>query len=142
MSLSNIIKALYLMIWPLFRFLGRNLSIFSLFFGKFKTSKRLFEINWPISDEQEYIHKIGFYWITISCILVLFATYICLWFAYLINDTPVSNKKNNHNILWTKFGNFGHSEVWRIELLETPRAYTPETHCAVGNFIRCFFSSF
>ena len=50
-GLFNVLKTLeclYLMIWPLFRFLGRNLSnIFDWFFGKFKfkTSKGHSEIN-------------------------------------------------------------------------------------------------
>ena len=34
-----------MLIWPLFRFLGRNLW---WFFGKFKKSKRHSEINWPL----------------------------------------------------------------------------------------------
>ena len=39
------------MIWPLFRFLGRNLSYFFIvFFGKFKTSKGYSEINWPFEE--------------------------------------------------------------------------------------------
>ena len=37
------------MIWPVFRFLGRNLeNIFSFFFGTFKTSQFYSEINWPV----------------------------------------------------------------------------------------------
>ena len=36
------------MIWPLFRCLGRNLSNFWWFFGKFKKSKRHSEIIWPL----------------------------------------------------------------------------------------------
>ena len=48
------------MIWPLFRFWGRNLSNFSWLFGKFeKISKRLYEINWPLLgiffDDKLYI---------------------------------------------------------------------------------------
>ena len=37
------------MIWPLFRFLGRNLSnFFTVFFGKLKISKSHSEIKWPL----------------------------------------------------------------------------------------------
>ena len=38
----------YFTILPLFRFWGRNLSNFSLFFGKFKKSKRHSVIIWPL----------------------------------------------------------------------------------------------
>ena len=38
------------MIWPLFKFLGRNSSNFWVFFfRKFKTQKSHFEINWPLA---------------------------------------------------------------------------------------------
>ena len=39
------------MIWPHFRFLGRNLSnFFRWVLGKFKTSKIYSEINWPLQS--------------------------------------------------------------------------------------------
>ena len=46
------------MIWQLFRYWGRNLSNFSLFFfGKFKSSKRHSEINWPLVGIQFLLWK-------------------------------------------------------------------------------------
>ena len=40
-----------MLIWPLFRFWGRNLSIFLLvFLGEFKKSKRHSEINCPLGS--------------------------------------------------------------------------------------------
>ena len=67
LQLPSPIGCLYLMIWPLFKFLGQKLSNF--FVGilvKTMTPKRHFEINWPLENSFNYwsnlqITKFSFY---------------------------------------------------------------------------------
>ena len=52
-GLFKVLKTFFFMIWPLFRSLGRNLSNFSVLFGKFEKSKRHSEIIWPLTKKQQ-----------------------------------------------------------------------------------------
>ena len=76
-GLFNVFKDISLMIWPLFRSLGRNLSIFRWFFGKFKKSKRHSEIIWPLDSLTSFFY--------ILFCLVFNQFHLCFfWFVRII----------------------------------------------------------
>ena len=93
------------MIWPRFRYLGRNLSnFFVVFFGKFKTSKSHFKINWPLNRTASWTRRDCQKW-----------NYGLNFIIFKKKNTSIYEKQRNQLILHftgVKWSSFGSQQLW------------------------------